>query len=450
MTGLTGTPEGMTYCPARAGNDYYFLGADSGDDVIDEEFENSGAGEEYGDLIYVEGVENYWENSSRIRVYRDRDHLYVELWDADGTEKTSSLKVKNHYVSELARVEVIGGNDVRWWFSEDLSSLRLSGTSAGGERIEGSGSFDDHIDGAAGGDDTLSGQGGDDVYYLGEGTGDDVIDEAHGNAGSGDDGDAVMVESGITRDRVRVYRNKNHLYVELWDADWSAEGSEKTDSLRVDDYYVSEVSRIEGISFSDDGQAGWDAEDLASLRLRGTAAGGERIQGRDNFADHMDGDAGGDDILWGKGGDDVYYLGEGTGDDTINEKAYNTVSGDDGDMIVVEAGIEIGRVRLRRDASHLYVELWDAEGTEKTDSLKVKFHYSRGLSSEVERLRLSGSGSYYDLGLLDLTTGAAAVGLASQTSALVSAMASLRPAGGESESIGLSSRSEQPAMLGSS
>ena len=448
---IDGAAGGNDTLSGRGGDDVYYLGEETGNDVIDEARGNAGSGDD-GDMVMVEsGI-----TRDRVRVYRDKNHLYVELWDADwsaeGSEKTDSLRVSSYYVSEVSRIEGISFSDEgqAGWDAEDLASLRLRGTAAGGERILGRKNFADHMDGDAGGDDTLSGQGGDDVYYLGEGTGDDVIDESHGNAGSGDDGDAVMVESGITRDRVRVYRNKDHLYVELWDADWSAEGSEKTDSLRVDDYYVSEVSRIEGISFSDDGQAGWDAEDLASLRLRGTAAGGERIQGRDNFADHMDGDAGGDDILWGKGGDDVYYLGEGTDDDTINEKAYNTVSGDDGDMIVVEAGIEIGRVRLRRDASHLYVELWDAEGTEKTDSLKVQFHYSRGLSSEVERLRLSGSGSYYDLGLLDLTTGGAAVGLASQTSALVSAMASLRPAGGESESIGLSSRSEQPAMLGSS
>ena len=109
----------------------------------------------------------------------------------------------------------------------------------------------------------------------------------------------------------------------------------------------------------------------------------------------------------------------------------------------------IERVRLRRDGGHLHVELWDGSGAEKTDSLRVKFHYSLGGSSEVERLRLAGADSYYDLRRLDLTSGAPGVLLESQSQALVSAMASLLPAGGAG---GASSAppQEEPSLRGSS
>ena len=402
-----------------SGSDLYFLAPGIGNDVVEEKTGNADWAGDI-DTIFVggHGYTYHYYYSSRFRVRRDSAHLYVELLDADGVNVTDSLKVKDHYVSEAARVEVLHGST--WGLGEEyLAAVRLRGTSAGGyEWIQGSGSFgdhidgdaggndilmgeggddvyylgegtdddgiwesygnagfgddgdmvmvksgitrdrvrlrrdkynlyvelwdaegsektdslavwsfDDHIDGAAGGNDTLSGRGGDDVYYLGEETGDDVIDEARGNAGSGDDGDMVMVESGITRDRVRVYRDKNHLYVELWDADWSAEGSEKTDSLKVSDYYVAAVNRVEDVLFEDDDIEGWGAEDLSSLRLSGTSAGGERIEGSGSFGDHIDGDAGGDDTLSGQGGDDVYYLGEGTGDDVIDESHGNAGSG---------------------------------------------------------------------------------------------------------------------------
>ena len=163
------------------------------------------------------------------------------------------------------------------------------------------------LTGTPGGNDLLTGEGGDDVYYLGEGTDDDGIWESYGNTGSGDDGDVVMVKSGITRDRVRLRRGTNSLYVELWDA----EGSEKTDSLKVTNYYVSAVNRVEKVLFEDDDeddsveddQNDWGAYGFSRLRLHGTSAGGERIEGQDGFNDWIDGDAGGDDILSGKGGE---------------------------------------------------------------------------------------------------------------------------------------------------
>ena len=94
--------------------------------------------------------------------------------------------------------------------------------------------------------------------------------------------------------------------------------------------------------------------------------------GRDVF----DSDAGGNDRLRGRGGDDVYWLGRGTGHDTIDE-GYENAKGDAGDVIRIKPGIAPSSVRLVRsnDGKHLIVRLLGANGG-VTDSLTVENYYT--------------------------------------------------------------------------
>ena len=106
----------------KGGGDVYALGSGVGNDVVDEKFENADWGNDT-DIIWIFGDE-YQNNSPRFRLRRDSAHLYVELLDAGGVNVTDSLKVKNHYVSEAARVEVVYDG---WWRDEDeLAAVRPS------------------------------------------------------------------------------------------------------------------------------------------------------------------------------------------------------------------------------------------------------------------------------------------------------------------------------------
>lgn len=52
------------------------------------------------------------------------------------------------------------------------------------------------------------------------------------------------------------------------------------------------------------------------MTIRGTS-GDDVLYGSDNIDDIFDSDAGGDDVLVGGGGNDTYWLGQGTDHDTI-------------------------------------------------------------------------------------------------------------------------------------
>ena len=98
----------------------------------------------------------------------------------------------------------------------------------------------------------------------------------------------------------------------------------------------------------------------------------------------FDADAGGDDTLRGLSGNDVYWLGRGTGHDIVDEGYQNTGNGDSGDEIRVKSGIGVADVRLRRVGDDLYVDALGSSGT-ATDSLKVKGHYASD-KSRVESI----------------------------------------------------------------
>ena len=86
----------------------------------------------------------------------------------------------------------------------------------------------------------------------------------------------------------------------------------------------------------------WDANDFILARIRG-GSGNDSLAGEAHLDDVFDSNAGGDDILRGLSGDDIYWLGSGTGDDTIQEH-YNN-SGDNGDKVKIHIGIGTDNIR---------------------------------------------------------------------------------------------------------
>ena len=362
----------------RGGDDVYWLGRGTGHDVVDEVLWNTGSGDT-GDEIWVKA--DIAPFSVDLLRSKDGSDLYVRLVDANGLV-TDSLKVLGYYTSSKAKVERLVFADGTVWGSAKLDaappSVRIRG-SAQDDRLSG-GSGVDHFDGDAGGNDWLDGKRGNDVYWLGRGTGHDRIDEAYGNTGNGDTGDEIRVKAGIAPSSVDLLRSKDgaNLYVRVLGTNGLV-----TDSLRVHWHYVWAKGKVERVVFAD--ETVWNTAKLDAApyeRYRGSAQN-DRLYGS-SLVNHFDADAGGNDTLYGRRGDDVYWLGRGTGHDRIDEAFRNSVSGDTGDEIRVKAGIAPSLVRVARDGGHLYVRVLGTNGL-VTDSLRVSGYYTSS-RAKVERV----------------------------------------------------------------
>ena len=364
-----GDAGGVDWLYGKKGNDVYWLGRGTGHDVVDEGYHNTVTGDVGDEIRLKSGIAE-----SDVRWERVGDHLYVRVLGSDGVA-TDSLKVSGYYASARARVERVVFADGTVWGLAKMGALRHRGGS-GADVLHGNAGLADTFDGDAGGDDTLYGYSGDDVYWLGRGTGHDVVEEGYGNADSGDTGDEVRLKSGIGTSSVRLERDRKSLYIRLLGANDAV-----TDSLKVKDYYASAKSRVERVVFADG--TVWGSGKLDALRLHGTS-GADVLYGNAGRADIFDGDAGGDDTLRGYSGDDVYWLGRGTGHDVVDEGYGNSGNGDTGDEIRVKSGIAPLSVRMERDGDHLYVRVLGTNGA-VTDSLKVKDYYA-SVKSCVERV----------------------------------------------------------------
>ena len=142
----------------------------------------------------------------------------------------------------------------------------------------------------------------------------------------------------------------------------------------------------------------WYESDFILARIKG-GDGDDSLVGASHLNDIFDSDAGGNDRLHGYGGNDTYWLGQGTDHDTIREHHGN--GGDAGDEIRIKSGIGISDIRLNRSGSrwnhsshrneyHLIIELLgavDANGDRAvTDSLTVENYFTSDISAQVEKL----------------------------------------------------------------
>ncbi|WOV92031.1 MAG: calcium-binding protein [Candidatus Zeuxoniibacter abyssi] len=305
----------------------------------------------------------------------------------------STLTVKNYYANDAAkieRVELWDGTKV--WDAADFANAVLSDAGSGNDTVlSHGGEATDVLDGGNGGNDTLRGGGGGDVYLFGGDSDNDVVDEGYRNFGGL--GDTVRLKSGITASQVSLSRDSFNLLISLSDASGTV-----TDTLTVKNYYVSDAAKIERVELSD-GTKVWDTSDFTAVswtapayatgtKIRG-GGGHDTLHGEGHLNDVFDGNAGGNDTLRGYGGDDVYWLGAGTGHDQIEEHYRN--GGDAGDVIKLKSGIGTGDIRLVRsnNGNHLHVQLLgevDANGDRAvTDRLIVVNHYIDA-SAKIERL----------------------------------------------------------------
>ena len=149
------------------------------------------------------------------------------------------------------------------------------------------------------GNDTLSGSYRNDTYHYKLGDGRDVIKETYDYGGT----DKLVFEDLNPAD-VSLTREGSSLVINVSDGG----------QVKVENWYSSNVHRIEEVSFADG--TVWDLNTMhhAGLEMHGTSAG-ETIDGLDNQADRLYGE-GGNDTLRGKRGNDQLYGGDGN--DTLD------------------------------------------------------------------------------------------------------------------------------------
>lgn len=374
-----------------AGNDVYWLGLHTGHDRVNELVDNpsgdigdaiviqrgisaprQGLGADLETAVSVGGGPTAWLRRSPDG--RDLVIDVVERQTSGQHTRHSSLTVEEFFFRDTAQIEQIVFADDPWasLSVKDLRPGRIRGDILVNFRHGTSGT--DHFDTDGGSNDILLGLSGDDVYWLGPGTGRDTIYDTSGP------GDTIRLKSGLGAENVRLAGDSREFHVVLL----NAEGVE-TDRYTLVGGLGSSVKRVELST----GEAVFEASDFTGVHMRSDLiASSHRI--RDSILigtpgpDHFDTDGGDNQTIHGLQGDDVYWLGPGTGRDTIID-----VFGSD--TIRLETGLTARDVRLVGDREGLHVVLVDVAGTE-TDRYTVL----AGSGSSVQRVELSTGETVFD------------------------------------------------------
>ena len=373
-----------------AGDDVYYFGHGYGSDVVREEH-SSGNGDS-GDRVELVAVKPADEKYSiRLHASADGNSLMVQLLGYGGAV-ADELQIRDYFRLNSAKVEHIDLDGASWNAAAITSRLHKVG-GAGRDTLQGTAGVD-IFSANAGEQDILIGGAGNDVYYLGLGTGLDIIREHENN--TGDSGDVIRLAKGVAPSSVRLLREGNHLFVQFRNGDfWSA------NELKVENFYSDSSARVEKVEF-EDGTVWNLSSGMTSVVSPIHSGNGGFLYGT-AADDAFDGNTGRNDRLHGLGGNDVYYLGAGTGMDEIYERAsgrsryypfpavYRNADdlGDAGDEIRVKSGFAESQVSLARVGNDLMVRLMNAEGTATADSLRVKNHFSDS-SAKVEKIRAGG------------------------------------------------------------
>ncbi len=340
------------------GNDTYLFGRGDGHDTI---AESVSAQREQNILQLKEGISSTDIIAVRQRVNPFITYLDVLALKIAGTQ--DQLTIQSYFIHEGTDtpygIDVIRFADGTIWDYATIKAKCLEGTEdadilagfSSGDTTNGFGG-DDQLYGD-GGNDTLNGGSGNDSLYGG--IGDDVLDGGTGNdylyggAGnniylSGNDTylfgngyahdiitdydvtagnvDTVRMGEGVTQDDVVVTQDSDNLYLNL---------NGGADQLKLTNWLSNSYYRIERVEFTDG--TVWGTTDLLH--------GGNDILWGTGGEDTLNG-LGGHDQLYGYGGNDVLnggwggdWLVGGSGNDILNGgRDDDTLFGDDGDDIL--------------------------------------------------------------------------------------------------------------------
>jgi len=284
---------------------------------------------------------------------------------------------------------------------------------------------DDYLSGGAGndlfwntaGDNVIDGGAGDDFTYIDQGqeAGDtttilfgfgDGHDELYGGSYSEDKRVVIQLKSGVSEEDVRIRRDGKRMWFELLD-----EAGAVTDSIEVPSAWHSStvssfnkhVSMISAVVFADG--TVWEEEqiNLASQKGRDLAGGGtafsDKLYGFDEGSTIVDLD--GDDVIYGRGGDDIVIAGKGndnfyghtSGSHSVSQRGgldeYWFGYGDGNDNVWFEDSVtdhrkvivlkedvtDLSRVEIKHDGAwDLTISLLDGNGS-VVDKVTVKYAF---------------------------------------------------------------------------
>ncbi|HNA86400.1 MAG TPA: calcium-binding protein [Nitrospira sp.] len=296
---------------------------------------------------------------------------------------------------------------------------------------QGGGLGNDVLDGGSG-DDILIGASGADTYRFGIGSGHDLVFNAlyvgdaggridYGYYGRDDDPlgvnpDTILFGAGLVTSDIELKRSGDDLCISIRGTD---------DSLTMDKYFAANgttASMVETIRFADG--TVWDSEAVKRMVLNGSAeadvlrgyesddvitggdgndsmygSGGNDVLRGDNGDDRLFGDIGNDTLIGGSGSDqlyggdgaDIYHFGRGAGQDTIDNRDFDSI-GTNSDTIQLGAELAESDIALSRVGSDLYVGI---KGT--ADSIRVAAYFvDDGASAwAVEAIRFA-DGTIWD------------------------------------------------------
>jgi Ca2+-binding RTX toxin-like protein len=311
------------------GPDSYIVGENFGHDVIDDvEAPLSGS----PDTLRFAHL-----NSSEVSMVRDGlDLVITEIGESN------DIRIIGQFSRQLSGFGLSGLDpdhgvqeiifaDGEVWDKIDIAKAVSTHTN-GNDVIDGTDTID-FLDGGAG-NDTLRGGAEGDLYYFGEGDGDDTILDNITYVGI-DSPDVVKFKPGITIDDVTFTRdgNSNDLVIEI---------NGTSDTLTIEGQFAANYTgvlgtqwfqRIEAFSFDDGTVVRWD--DVFSRVIEANQTDGNDTIYGFAYTDIFDGGEG-DDYLSGGEEGDLYIMGLGYGNDTIEDGRANLFSGNNDTLQFLE------------------------------------------------------------------------------------------------------------------
>jgi Ca2+-binding RTX toxin-like protein len=403
---LVGGPGNDMLIPGGTGTKTYRFDLGDGDDIVTV---TSGARHiEFGAGILRSNVQMFSSpanaGGSYVRVrYSASDSITIQLGAGtgaldyrftDGTIVSHALLAATATQAERAPYVVLGtpGDDTLW----SVGPATLLDGGAGNDWLDGGenndvlrgGSGDDSLHGYGGadtleggaGNDMLAGGAGGDAYRYTRGDGSDVISEEAGGVN-------VLRFGDVNAADVRYTREANgSLLIHV---------NASSDTIEIRDWYTDPALRLQQVVYADGSVVGADAFDnLAQTRITSTQAG-LPLTGTDfddvivgsPLGEHIDG-GGGNDLLTGGTGEDVYSLRWGMGVDTIVE------AGSERNILQLEAGVDAEQLAFTQDGSDLLVGL-----EQSGNGVRLKDFYAAGAQSWCVR-RLDGT----ETALIDILT----------------------------------------------
>lgn len=356
--------------------DVYQLGYGTGQDIIVENERGINRAAEGVDTIKImPGL-----TPESVQIVRQGNHLKITLVNEQGVSTGDSFLVRNYFVDESAKVEQVVFEDGTVWDNEFLDKVPL-GTGHGTY-------LDDYFKPLAANGESMHGGQGNDVYRLGLTSGRAIIDEDVRNHG-GSDGDAIRLDGDLDLTNIKLSRSGlGGLVITLLD-----DQGNDVSSFTIRNFYLYESARVERLE---------DAEGNLLLDLRVASEDTKWSNGDISgvLTGNRNGNAfaadGGNDVLQGKAGNDVYHFGIGSGHDVIDESFLNSVQGDSQDRIVLGQGVSKTDVSVSRSGWDLVISLQNGEA-----SLTVKNYYSL-IGAKVEKIFFADGVLYKSSETLDL------------------------------------------------